>query len=502
MDTSLFSPGDRVCVAVSGGADSTALLRLLLERRSELGVVLSAIHVEHGLRGEAGARDADFVRELAQSFGVPCEIVSVNTPQRVAERKESVEEAARNLRYGAFRDLLAAGKADKIATAHTLDDQAETVLMKLLRGAWTEGLSGIHPVVWLDEPARRNCVIRPLLRVRRPEIEAYLRALEQTWCEDETNLSPAYTRNRVRHELLPVLRSYNPQIDQILAHIAANARAEEQHWQAELARVLPQLLLEGRPVRGGGRRVDTRPGHASVALELARLWALDAGLQRRVLRAAAERCGATLDFAGTERLLEGLAPQRGEKKGAGKTGRVQLAGKVRVERSARELQFSQDESGAAGDRGPGCEEDGSAESAVPSDILPVYELPIPGNVEASAFDAVFTAELRGVAGDAYSALPPARIRAWEPGDRVRLRYSSKPKKVKEVLERMGVRGEERKSWPVAEWGGKIVWMRGVELADEGPERSGSMENRWKITEKRTSPALKFSGGNIHSDSLQ
>ncbi len=326
LDTSLFAAGDRVCVAVSGGADSTALLRALLARREELGIVLSMVHVEHGLRGQAAVEDAAFVRALAKEFDLPCEIVSVDTRQRIAEQKESVETAARVLRYQVFRDVLAAGRADKIATAHTLDDQAETVLMKLLRGAWTEGISGIHPVLrWgdgatgagrNDRSSGHSCV-RPFLAVQRSQIEAYLHALDQPWREDETNQSLVHTRNRVRHELLPKLREFNPQIDRALAHIAANARAEEQHWQAELDRLLPLLLLPGKPTRGGGRSVSTAHGSSEVAIEIARLKDLDSGLLRRVLRVAAERAGATLDFDATDRLLAfvELGAQKSTKRG-------------------------------------------------------------------------------------------------------------------------------------------------------------------------------------------
>ncbi|MHB1795101.1 MAG: tRNA lysidine(34) synthetase TilS, partial [Acidobacteriaceae bacterium] len=312
LDTTLFVAGDRVCVAVSGGVDSTALLRTLLARREELGIVLSVLHVEHGLRGQAAADDAAFVRALAEQCALPCEVVSVDTPQRMAEHKESVETAARALRYQAFRDVLAAGNADKVATAHTLDDQAETVLMKLLRGAWTEGLSGIHPELRMESAtsgagrnghARRNLCVRPFLAVQRAQIEAHLQAIGQPWRRDETNDSLAHTRNRIRHELLPKLREFNPQIDSILAHMADNARAEEQHWQAELDRLLPLLLLPGKPTRGGGRSVSTSTGSTELAIEIARLHGLDPALLRRVLRAAAERVGATLDFDATERLL-------------------------------------------------------------------------------------------------------------------------------------------------------------------------------------------------------
>jgi tRNA(Ile)-lysidine synthase len=452
LDTALFAAGDRVCVAVSGGADSTALLRTLLARREELGIVLSVLHVEHGLRGQAAADDAAFVRALAEQCALPCEVVSVDTPQRMVEQKESVETAARALRYQVFRDVLAAGKADKVATAHTLDDQAETVLMKLLRGAWTEGLSGIHPVLrWgragvLQTGERRDpCCVRPFLAVRRVQIEAHLRVIGQPWRRDETNDSLAHTRNRIRHELLPKLREFNPQIDSILARMAGNARAEEQHWQAELDRLLPLLLLPGKPTRGGGRSVSTARGPDEFAIEIARLKDLDPALLRRVLRAAAECAGATLDFDATERLLALALPNP---HGPGKRMRVELAGGISVERSVREVRFGR--SPAKATTGP-----------------PTYRLPVPGSVDASAFHAKFTAAWpEGLPPEDSAIQPPtAQVRAWQPGDRVELQHSRGPKKVKEILSRMRIPAEDRANWPVVIWEGRIIWMRGVALAN-------------------------------------
>ncbi|MES2221996.1 MAG: tRNA lysidine(34) synthetase TilS [Acidobacteriota bacterium] len=449
LDKALFAPGDRVCVAVSGGADSTALLRCLLERRDELGIVLSVLHVEHGLRGQASIDDAGFVCALAEQYGLLCEVVRVDTPQRMVEHKESMETAARALRYRAFRDVLATGKADKVATAHTLDDQAETVLMKLLRGAWTEGLSGIHPELPMQGTAgstgqyghatSKMCV-RPMLAVQRVAIEAYLTAIGQPWRQDASNDSLEHTRNRVRHELLPKLREFNPQIDSILAHVAANARAEEQHWQAELDRLLPLLLLPGRPTRGGGRTVSTANGFAEVAIEIARLRELDPALQRRILRAAAERAGAPLDFDSTERLLAMVTTAST----SGKGSRTELAGGVCVERSARELRFG---------RG----------ATTKTSQAPSYELPVPGSVDAPEFAARFFANWPAEGSLADVPVRPrcAQVRAWRPGDRVELQHSRGPKKVKEILSRMRISSEDRARWPVVTWEGNIIWMRGV-----------------------------------------
>ena len=147
LDHSLFRAGERICVAVSGGADSVALLVAVAELRGELGVGLMAAHVNHGLRGAESDGDQAFVRELCERLGVPLTTVRVDTAGRQVEMSEGVEEAARELRYGVLRGLMLKGQAEVVATAHTLDDQAETVMMKLLRGAWVEGLGGISPEV-------------------------------------------------------------------------------------------------------------------------------------------------------------------------------------------------------------------------------------------------------------------------------------------------------------------------------------------------------------------
>jgi tRNA(Ile)-lysidine synthase len=337
-------PGDRLCVAISGGADSVALLLALHEAnsasRDSLGVGLSAVHIHHGIRA-ASESDADltFVQDLCIQFDIPLHVHRTDVPARAAENRETIEEAAREARYAFFRTLLASGHADTILTAHTLDDQAETVLMKLLRGAWTEGLSAIHPVVQVDLSGRSTKILRPLLATRRSEIESFLNSRNQAWREDSTNADTAYTRNRIRHELLPQLRTFNPSIDQTLANLAELAREEESRWQAELARILPQLLLPGKPVRGGGRAVSTTSGASSISIELERLRTLDPALRRRVLRAAARQLGSRLSFDDTTRLLA-LAGFATVPTVAARTGAsLHLAQGLRVQRSPRELRF-------------------------------------------------------------------------------------------------------------------------------------------------------------------
>ena len=322
----LLRPGMRVAVAVSGGADSVALLRRLIEAAPEIGLVLSVAHVHHGIRGAEADADAAFVRNLAEAHGLVFHRHDVDTPSAAQQNRETLEEAARNLRYPWFRELLEQGEADAVATAHTLDDQAETVIHKLLRGAWTEGLGGISATI----THTRGTILRPFLGARRAEIEAWLKVIGQPWREDASNLDTTFTRNRIRHELLPLLSTYNPQIYSQLANLATLARDEDAYWQTEVGRILPSLLLPGKPVRGGGRATSTHPDEASLAFEIDRLPQSPA-VRRRLLRAAARQLGTALNFDQTEKLMAMLT--------AGGARRQQLTAELHAERSPRELRL-------------------------------------------------------------------------------------------------------------------------------------------------------------------
>src|SRR3990172_1476715 len=213
----LLEPGMKVAVACSGGADSVALACLLAELKETLGLRLLLVHLNHQLRGAEADADEAFVRKLAERLEVEFLARREDVGARAQRDKTNLEEAGRQTRLEFFASLIAAGKADAVALAHTLDDQAETVLGRLVRGAGTKGLAGIYPVVELT-PAGK--LVRPLLGIRRGELREYLAEREQAWREDASNLDRRRLRNRIRLELLPQL---NPASIEHLGRLAAHA---------------------------------------------------------------------------------------------------------------------------------------------------------------------------------------------------------------------------------------------------------------------------------------
>lgn len=430
IDRRPLHAGMQVAVAVSGGADSVALLRTLALAAPEIGLVLSVAHVHHGIRGAEADEDAHFVADLAAQLQLPFLLHRANTPARARSHGQTLEEAGRHDRYTWFHELLAQGKANAVATAHTLDDQAETVLHRLLRGAWTEGLGGIHPVI----ACAGGEILRPFLETRRADIVAWLGELRQPWREDASNEDRTFMRNRIRHDLLPQLAKYNPRVAEQMARLATLARDEESWWVGELRKLLPSLILPGRPVRGGGRAVSTHPDEGSVGIELERLRELAPAVRRRVLRAAAQQLSCELNFEQTDRLLamgDPASPRR-----------QRLTAELMAERTARELRLLREAAASQGAPAP----------------QPV-ELPIPGDV--AAFGVHLRATLRVVELDLHPA--PAKLRPPQSGDRVRLRHSRNARPVKEIFERMQLEARQRRSWPLLEWNGRIVWMQGADV---------------------------------------
>ena len=229
----LLQPGAplRLAAAVSGGADSMALLLLLRQLQPRFGYTLSACHVNHGLRGQSADRDEAFVRAECARLGVPLRVF--HAAELAVPPAHAGEDWARRLRYTAFVQLQGQG-IDAIATAHTANDQAETLLLRLARGTGLHGAGGIRP--------RRGCYLRPLLCLSRAETEAVCRAAGQPWVTDETNDTDAYARNRLRHGAVPALRSVNAAAEENLARFCEKAARADAYF----ARQAEQLLSIAR----------------------------------------------------------------------------------------------------------------------------------------------------------------------------------------------------------------------------------------------------------------
>jgi tRNA(Ile)-lysidine synthase len=451
----LLKPGDRVGVAVSGGTDSIALLRLLLELRSELGIVLSVIHFNHELRGAESDADAEFVASLARERKIPLHLTSANVAQRAIEKHLSIEAAARQSRYQYFASLL--GKdLDKIATGHTLDDQAETVLLRLIRGTGMRGLRAVQPRLELQQ----GDVIRPLLGIRRRELEQYLQAARQPWRDDATNRDPKFTRNRVRQLLLPLLeREFNPAIAENLAELAEIARGEEDYWKNEVSAwigTVVQWTSRERPhpalVQSTAKGAQPTPeleacgselGNASI--DLAWLHAEPRASQRRVIKAIGDAAGVPLEYKHVESILR-FAAEHGANK------RLVLPHGWKVVGDGVSLEF----------RAP-------VREPVASDYE--YKLSVPGEIKVPETGTFFQA-VRIVPGSSPCGASPEHlfdpkhlskelvIRNWRPGDRFWPAHTKSPKKIKELLQERHVALPERRLWPIVASGKEIVWVRG------------------------------------------
>ncbi len=304
----MLAPGEMVVVAASGGPDSTALLHVLADLREALGVALHAAHFDHRLRPES-AEDAAFAAALSHALGIPHHEGAGETRAEAERRHLSVEDAARRLRYEFLTTVARASGAQAVATGHTLDDQAETVLMRVLRGSGLRGLAGIPPVR-RSGPVR---LVRPLLDVARREILAFLNDRGISWREDPTNRDQEILRNRIRMVLLPVVEGYNPDARRTLARLAGLMRDE-----AEALDALAAPLIAG--VLGGG------PGPGAVQIAREPFLGLPAALQRRALREAVRRVRGNVDGVAFVH-IEGARVLMSE----GKVGGIaELPGGVRV----------------------------------------------------------------------------------------------------------------------------------------------------------------------------
>jgi len=286
----LLAGGGTVVVGVSGGPDSLCLLHVLNRLREAYGIELHVAHLDHRIRGSESKEDAAFVARLAEEWGLPATVEARDVPRLARETKLAIEEAARQARYSFLGRVAQVVGARRIAVGHNADDQTETIVMHWLRGAGLAGLRGMLPqtnlggmrleAAWPDHPPLDLHLIRPLLETPRAEIEAYCWEHELEPRFDRSNLDTTYHRNRLRHELIPYLESYNPNIREVLCRSAQVINDDYNFLQAELERVWPAV-------------VSSESGEA-ITFDLERWRALPTSQQRSTLREAVHRVRRSL----------------------------------------------------------------------------------------------------------------------------------------------------------------------------------------------------------------
>jgi len=439
----LLRPGERLGVAVSGGADSVALLRLLLELREELGCVLCVVHFNHKLRGRASDADEKFVAGLAAKHGLEFFVARENIAAKTKRERGNLEDVARRARYAFFERLAKEGRVARIAVAHTADDQAETVLAHILRGTGLAGLGGIHPTT--------GVVVRPLLTIRRADLRAYLRGKRQPWREDASNRDTRRMRARIRQELLPLLeRHFQPATVEHLCQLAELAREDEAYLDGQTTRREKDLTL-----------ATQNATRLALPDFLGEPRAIQARLLRRIVEHLKPRTGQ-LSAAHVETILA-LA----EHPDSGKS--LQLPGGVEVRRESQALVFVPSAKMEPSERlitAP-CEYAYEVDLRAGQAELPIVELHCrlhlrvidwpPEGRETNTTGAVL---------DRGRLCVPLVLRNWCPGDSMQLLGHRKRHKLARLLNEIGVSRWEKKSWPVLTSGGRIAWVRGLGASHE------------------------------------
>lgn len=424
----MFDTGQCVGVAVSGGADSVFLLHALHELGPRWNLKLGVVHVEHGIRGAQSRADAEFVRGLAESFGIPFHIHEVDVRARLG----NLEQAARQARHLFFRELIEAGRLDRVATGHTRNDQAETVLYRILRGSGLAGLAGILPV-------SEEGVVRPILELDRSEIESWLRRRGIDWREDSTNADLCYARNRLRHQILPMLReNFNPRLDVALMNLAALARDEECYWREQI-------------------EPEARNWGASPIVSARRLTGVPVAFARRLIRRAIEHVRGDLrqiDFAHVEAVLEVARRPSGD-------GRVRLPG-VDVTRSFDWVLFNRPQDGRTPEfslpiRVPGSVELPGCSLRITCQIL---DNPEPIDAHARVVNDLDWERVTVTAGE----VSHLQVRGWRAGDCYQRAGALRPEKVKVLFQNSRIPLWERRKWPIITYNEDILWIKGFGAA--------------------------------------
>jgi tRNA(Ile)-lysidine synthase len=431
----LWTPQTRVVAGVSGGSDSVALAFLLRDLAARDEIVFAGLaHLNHHLRGADADGDAAFCRALADRLGVPAVMGDADVAGDARAHQVSIEVAGRHARQRFFLEAIESVKADRIAVAHTRDDQAETVILRLVRGAGSTGLAAMT--------SRRDHLIRPLLDHTRAELQEFLRARDAAWREDATNLDRAIPRNRVRHAVMPELRAINAQADAALARAAEILRGDDEF----LERLANAAFL---------RCVNADAERETVTVDAAEFAKLPAALARRVARYALETANPSRSFG-----LEEVDELR-RAVGGGVLGNIPG---LRMERLAASVVLSN-----RVPKVPGAQSTGDSLE---------WRLDVPGTVEAPGgawtvsaigpltMPASIARDTNEVVIDASSVGSRLLVRYRRPGDRLTPLGAPGRKKVQDVLVDRKVPRDERDAIPIVTTEtGEIVWVAGEVLAD-------------------------------------
>jgi len=460
--TGALRGGETYVVGVSGGVDSVSLLHALLALAPLLGISLHVAHLDHGLRGEEAAADARFVADLARAWDLPATVAKADVPRYRRERGVSTEVAARAVRYAFFADLVRRLGASAVVVAHNADDQVETVLLHVLRGSGLAGLRGMAVVqqlavagasrwaeLWSADATEVTTltVLRPVLTASRAEVEAYAAAHGLTYRRDPSNEDRSYVRNRVRHELLPLLETYNSAVRQALGRMARLVADDYAYLQRAADEAWPRVAREEA---------------GAVALALPAFQALDPALRRLVVRrAVAALVGEVADFTAAH-AEEVLTLAEGGRTGAA----VDLPAGLRARRAYGEVVLAGQEAA------PPPLSDEGVPLQVPGDTLVS-----PGDWRVSA--RVQTGPCAGEADrwhadfDLDSVGANVVVRRRRPGDRLRPVGLHGSKKVQDILVDRKVPRAERDAVPVVASAAHLLWVVGHAVDERGRASAGS-----------------------------
>ena len=449
----LLASGDRVLVGVSGGGDSTGLLYLLFALSRTLGIRLDVVHIHHGLRGVDADHDAEFVQNLGWKLGVPVHVVKVDTRERATRDQISIEMAARALRHEAFQSMLKGGLFNSIALAHTLDDQAETIMMRLVRGTSLRGLGGMD----FDVSVKGMRIIRPLLGTHRHTLRAYLDSHRIEWMEDQTNTSMAFLRNRMRHEILPLLKThFNSSASVHLVNMAQEAR--------QVADYLDQQVDEvwGACTQGGVSKKDP------LKLIEAPFLNLDPILQNRLTLRWLRLCGVP-EWGLSRNTLEALQHFL-----TSSTRAWNFPGNVLIERCRGGVRL-----------GATATETGHRLNLALPGAVELRELGIVISVEACRGRyPVYPNRIGTYPQEAYLSQRLVKqsllVRSWEPGDRISPLGMKGRKKIQDVFTDEKVERSDRKRIPLICLGEQVLWIPGYAV-DRRAGVEDFSEPSWHIT---------------------